>query len=125
MIKYICDICGAEFDIEHYDGGYIDHMNLANNRYYYSDKLDELIEEIVFGCHETLRCKSDIDKRLDCVMHWNNISDADKEHIKMKVDALYLKHKATKDKAYADANNIAKSDNVYAKYLRDALDANL
>ena len=124
MIKYICDICGAKFDIEHYEGGYIDHMNLADNRHCYSGKLDELIEEVVFD-GDSLRSKSDVKKRLNCVMHWDNLSDSDKEQVKMKVDALRLDHSTIQDKAYNDARDIVKSNYIYAKYLRDALDANL
>lgn len=124
MIKYICDICGAEFDIEHYTGGYIDHMNLAENRHIYGHKLDELIEDVVYD-DSLLRCKSDVKKRLNCVMHWDNLSDSDKEQVKMKVNALYSDHSAIKDKAYSDAENIVKSNYIYAKYLRDALDANI
>ena len=124
MIKYICDVCGAEFSIEHYTGGYIDHMNLATNRHYYVDNLDDLIEDVIFD-DSSLRSKYDVDKRLNCVMHWDNLSDSAKGQVKMKVDALYSEHSAIRDKAYADANNIAKSDSVYAKYLRDALDSNI
>lgn len=124
MIKYICDVCGAEFDIEHYTGGYIDHMNLAENRNYYEDNLDELIEDVVFD-GSSLRSKSDMNKRLNCVMHWDNLSDSVKEQVKMKVDALYSDHSTIKDKAYNDAKNIVKSNYIYAKYLRDALDANI
>ena len=124
MIKYICDICGAQFSTEHYTGGYIDHINLANNRYYYEENLDELIESVVFD-GDSLRSKSDVNKRLDCVMHWVNLSDSDKEQVKMKVDTLYSEHSTIKDKAYNDAKDIAKSNYIYAKYLRDALDANI
>lgn len=123
MIKYICDVCGAKFDIEHYAGGYIDHMNLAENRHYYdAHNLDELIEEVVFD-DGSLRSKSDVKKRLNCVMHWDNLSDSAKEHIKMRVNALCFNHGATKDKAYNDARDLVKSNYIYAKYLRDALDA--
>lgn len=125
MIKYICDVCGAEFDIEHYTGGYIDHMNLARNRHLYDENnLDELIEEVVFD-DDSLRSESDVKKRLNCVMHWDNLSDSVKEQVKMKVNALYSDHSTIKDKAYADARNIVKSNYIYAKYLRDALDANI
>lgn len=124
MIKYICDVCGATFDNEHYTGGYIDHMNLAKNRHYYDDNLNELIEDVVFD-DSSLRSKSDVDKRLNCVMHWDNLPDSVKEQVKMKVDVLYSEHSTIKDKAYNDAKNIAKSDYIYAKYLRDALDANI
>ena len=125
MIKYICDVCGAEFDREHYTGGYIDHMNLAKNcRYYYDDNLDELIEEVVFD-GSSLRSKSDVDKRLNCIMHWDNLSDSIKASVKMKVDALYLEHSTIKDKAYNDAKDIAQSNYIYAKYLRNALDAEI
>ena len=124
MIKYICDVCGAEFDTEHYTGGYIDHMNLVNNRYFYEENLDELIEEVVFD-GDSLRSKSDVNKRLNCIMHWVNLSDSVKEQVKMKVDTLYSEHSTIKDKAYNDAKDIAKSDYIYAKYLRDALDANI
>ena len=124
MIKYICDVCGAKFDNEHYTGGYIDHMNLAENRHCYSDNLDELIEDVVFD-GDSLRSKYDVNKRLNCVMHWDNLSDSAKEQVKMKVDALCSDHNAIKDKAYNDAKNIVKSNYIYAKYLRDALDANI
>jgi hypothetical protein len=124
LIKYICDVCGAEFDTEYYTGGYIDHMNLAKNRHYYESNLDELIDEVVFD-GGSLRHKSDVDKRLNCVMHWDNLSDSTKEHVKMKVDALYSDHSTIRDKAYNDAEDIAKSNPIYAKYLRDALDANI
>ena len=124
MIKYICDVCGAEFDTEHYTGGYIDHMKLARNRYFYEDNLDELIEEVVFD-DDSLRSKSDVEKRLNCVMHWDNLSDNIKEQVKTKVNALYSEHSTVKDKAYADARDMAKSNYMYAKYLRDALDANI
>lgn len=122
MIKYICDVCGAEFSTEHYTGGYIDHMNLAENRHFYSDNLDELIEDIVYD-DNSLRSKSDMKKRLKCVMHWDNLSDSAKEQVKMKVDTLYSKDSTIQDKAYEDARKIAKSNRTYAKYLRDALDA--
>lgn len=123
MIKYICDVCGAKFDIEHYTGGYIDHMNLAENRHYYDEhNLDELIEEVVFD-GGSLRSKSDVKKRLNCVMHWDNLSDSAKEQVKMKVNALCLDHSTIRDKAYDDARNMTKSNYIYAKYLRDALDA--
>ena len=122
MIKYICDVCGAKFDIEHYTGGYIDHMNLAENRHFYANNLDELIEDVVYD-GSSLRGKSDVNKRLNCVMHWDNLSDSVKEQVKMKVNTLYSKDSAIKDKAYNDAENIAKSNYTYAKYLRNALDA--
>lgn len=125
MIKYICDVCGAEFNNEHYTGGYIDHMNLAENRHFYDDgNLDELIEEVVFD-DDSLRSKSDVNKRLNCIMHWDNLSDSAKEQVKMKVDAMYLDHSTIRDKAYNDAKDIAKSNPIYAKYLRDALDTNI
>ena len=125
MIKYICDVCGAEFKTEHYTGGYIDHMNLAENRHYYDeDNLDELIEEVAFD-DDSLRLKSDVNKRLKCVMHWNNLSHSAKEQVKTKVDALYSEQSTIKDKAYNDAKDIVKSNPIYAKYLRDALDANI
>ena len=92
MIKYICDVCGTEFNREHYTGGYIDHINLARNRYFYEDNLDELVEEVVFD-DDSLRSKSDVEKRLNCVMHWDNLSDSVKEQVKMKVDTLYSKTK--------------------------------
>ena len=124
MIKYICDVCGAKFDTEHYTGGYIDHMNLAENRHFYSDNLDELIEDVIYD-GSSLRGKSDVNKRLKCVMHWDNLSDSAKEQVKMTVDTLYSKQSTIKDKAYNDARNIVKSNYIYAKYLRDALDANI
>lgn len=124
MIKYICDICGAEFSTEHYTGGYIDHMNLVNNRYFYEENLDELIENVVFD-GDSLRSKSDVNKQLNCVMHWDNLSDSTKEQVKIKVDAMYSDHSTIKDKAYNDAKDIVKSNYIYAKYLRDALDANI
>lgn len=125
MIKYTCDVCGAEFDREHYTGGYIDHMNLAENRHLYDENnLDELIEEVIFD-DDSLRSKSDVEKRLNCVMHWDNLSDSVKEQVKMKVDALYSEHSTVKDKAYNDARDMVKSNYTYAKYLRDALDANI
>ena len=124
MIKYICDVCGAEFNREHYTGGYIDHMNLAESRHFYEDNLDELIEEVVFD-DDSLRNESDVEKRLDCVMHWDNLSDSVKEQVKTKVNALYSEHSTVKDKAYADARDMAKSNYIYARYLRDALDANV
>ena len=124
MIKYICDVCGAEFNREHYTGGYIDHMNLARNRYFYEENLDELIEEVVFD-GDSLRSKSDVETRLNCVMHWDNLSDSVKEQVKTKVNALYSEHSTIKDKAYNDARDMAKSNYIYAKYLRDALDANI
>lgn len=124
MIKYICDVCGAEFDREHYTGGYIDHMNLAKNRHYYDDNLDELIDEVVCD-DDSLRSKSDVKKRLNCVMHWDNLSDSVKEQVKTKVDAMYSEYSTIRNKAYNDANDIAKSNPIYAKYLRDALDATI
>lgn len=124
MIKYICDVCGTEFNREHYTGGYIDHINLARNRYFYEDNLDELVEEVVFE-GDSLRSKYDVDKRLNCVMHWNNLSDSAKEQVKMKVDVMYSDHSTIRDKAYNDAKDIAKSNPIYAKYLRDALDTNI
>lgn len=124
MIKYICDVCGAKFDIEHYTGGYIDHMNLVENRHFYGDNLDDLIEDVIFD-DGSLRSEYDVNKRLNCIMHWDNLSDSVKEQVKMKVDALYLEHSTIRDKAYNDAKNIAKSNSIYAKYLRDALDINI
>jgi hypothetical protein len=124
MIKYICDVCGAEFNNKHYTGGYIDHMNLVNNRYFYEENLDELIEEVVFD-GDSLRGKFDVDKRLNCVMHWDNLPDSTKEQVKLKVDTLYSEQSTIRDKAYNDAEDIAKSNYIYAKYLRDALDANI
>ncbi len=122
MTKYICDVCGAEFDTKHYADGYIDHMNLAEDRHFYADNLDELIEDVVFDS-SSFRCKSDVSKRLNCVMHWDNLSDSAKEQVKMKVNALYSEHTTIRDKAYNDARDIVRSNYIYAKYLRDALDA--
>lgn len=122
MIKYICDVCGAEFDREHYTGGYIDHMNLAENRHFYGDNLDDLIEDVIFD-DGSLRSKYDVNKRLNCIMHWDNLSDSTKEQVKIKVDAMYSDHSTIRDKAYNDARDMAKSNYTYAKYLRDALDA--
>lgn len=124
MIKYICDVCGAEFDREHYTGGYIDHMNLAENRHFYEDNLNELIEEVIFD-GDSLRSKYDVNIRLNCIMHWDNLSDSTKEQVKLKVDAMYSEHSTIRDKAYNDARDLVKSNYIYAKYLRDALDANI
>lgn len=54
MIKHlVCPVCGKIFYQEYYEGGYIDHMNFANNlgimykRYNAGDKnaFDELIKD--------------------------------------------------------------------------------
>ena len=89
MIKYICDVCGAEFEEEHWEGGYIDHMNLACNRHIYSDpgRYAELVEDIVF-CDGALRDKADVETRLNCVMHWDGIPNNFKQNIKDVVESF-------------------------------------
>lgn len=120
MIKYICDTCGAEFDVKY---NYIDHASLAGSSYVYGYRnLDKLVEDIVFDNKGSLRYEYDVKERLNCVMHWKTINNRTKELVKTKVNALYLEHSAIKDKAYNDAENTVKTDSIYARYLREALD---
>lgn len=128
MIKYICDICKAEFNHQHWRGGYIDHTNLCDNRYYYNDNdpdsIADLVHEIVFYDDE-VRSKCDVAARLNCVMQWDNISEESKQQITSKVQTEFDKHNSVKTKAYADAEEIVANDSTYALYLKNALEDEL
>jgi len=128
MIKYICDICKAEFDQEHWEGGYIDHNNLCSNRYCFSDtdpdSITDLVDEIVFY-DNNVRTKCDMAIRLNCVMQWDNFSEASKQQIKAQAQTEFDKHLSAKIKAYDDAKKIVANDSIYALYLKNALEANL
>lgn len=90
-MKYFkCDVCGAQFDEEFWEGGYIDHTNLTNNRHLFTeDNEEELLDEIMKkDDSEDLREKDDILCRLGCVMHWEHLSEDFKNKIKEQVDKI-------------------------------------
>ncbi len=121
MVKFICDCCGKEFYSEHWTGGYIDHMNMVNNRRIYKSRfksnwyneidevnykkmIEDVVNEICY-CGNDPREEYDVKSRLECFMLWDDFSENEKTEVKTMVETLIF----ARDQAYKKLEKYLKS----------------